>query len=131
LKSYGAGEISLGIAGVFAVVIIGAVVLIWLLARVVFLKRRRRRSGIAGEYDRLVRLVEGRGVKRPGWLTHREFAEEIIRRWPEVAGDVSDVTDIYSAVRFGEQPETDEDVDRVRVTVSKIVGVIESRGKSG
>jgi|GEM_PF-1672523 len=131
IKSYRTGEFSFTIAGMFAIVIIAVVVLIWLLVRFVFLKKRRKRSGIAGEYDRLVQFIEGRGVKRPVWFSHREFAAEIVRRWPEVADDVCDVTDIYSAVRFGEQPETDEDVARVRTTVQRITGFIENDTKSG
>jgi hypothetical protein len=120
MKSPRTENISLSRLGAIGIVMVLAAVLIWLFVRIVFFSSYRRRSGIAGEYDRLVRIVKGKGLRRFDWISHREFADEMAHRWPVVADDVFDVTDMYVAVRFGRRPETDEDITRMRLTVTKI-----------
>ena len=129
LKSPRTDDISFPIMGIIGIAMIGAVVFIWYLIWGIFLKRNRKRTGVAGEYDRLVRLAKGKGVTRPGWISHREFANTLAHRWPEVADDVFEVTDTYGAVRFGERPETNEDVRRAHSTVSRIAAVIKNEPK--
>ena len=130
LKSFQAGDIPFLVMGIVGIVTIGAAVFIWFLVRVVVLKRFRRRTGVAGEYDRLVRLAEAKGVTRPEWISHREFADKLAHLWPEVADDVLNVTDIYSAVRFGTRSETDEDIRHTHRTVSRIAAVIKNEPRT-
>ena len=130
LKSFRSGDIPLLFMGIIGIITIGAVVLICFLVRIFIRTRSLRRSGVAGEYDYLVRLVGRRGVTRPGSISHREYADKIAQHWPEVADDVFDVTDIYSAVRFGEKTETDEDIRNVHCMVSRIASVIKSEPRA-
>ena len=73
-------------------------------------RARRRVRGIqqgdvrAGDatllYQRMLRLLHGRGIEKPAWLTPFEFAALV--RDPELALLVEDVTRAYNELRFGE-----------------------------
>ena len=131
LRSSSPGGIPIATIGILGIAVILAVAVTWFLARVVVFRRRLWHTGVAGEYDRLVRLAGRQGVTREAWMSHTEFAERLARLWPEVTDDVLDVTDIYSAVRFGERSETDDDTRHARQVVSRIADVMKNEPMAG
>ena len=50
-------------------------------------------------YARMLKLLKGRGIEKPAWLTPLEFAQVIPQ--PEVSALVQDFTDAYNDLRFG------------------------------
>ncbi|MBN1881837.1 MAG: DUF3488 domain-containing protein [Deltaproteobacteria bacterium] len=126
IQSLRSGDVTLPVVGIIGIGMITAAVFIWFLVQVVVLRRSRRRAGVAGEYDRLVKLAKRKGVVREKWITHREFAEKLADHWPGIADDVFDVTDIYSGVRFGDVSETEEEIRDVHLMVSRIAAVMKN-----
>ena len=54
-------------------------------------------------YHRMLKVLKGRGVEKPAWLTPCEFAR--VLEEPEVAVLVEDLTSAYNELRFGGNAE--------------------------
>jgi transglutaminase-like putative cysteine protease len=54
-------------------------------------------------YQRMLKVLKGRGVEKPAWLTPCEFAR--VLEEPEVAVLVEDLTSAYNELRFGGNAE--------------------------
>ena len=66
-------------------------------------------------YDRFLRLLEKRGVRKPPWLTPVEFVHVI--RAPDLAALAAEATAAYNDLRFGGQAEA---VSRLTLALDKI-----------
>lgn len=54
-------------------------------------------------YQRMLHVLQRRGIEKPGWLTPFEFAR--VLQEPEVAALVEDLTEAYNELRFGGNAE--------------------------
>ncbi len=72
---------------------------------------RARPSDAAVLYQRMLRLMERRGVARPVWLTPREFAAVV--REPRLAELAREMAEGYNELRFGGRAEGAETMARV------------------
>jgi hypothetical protein len=94
------------VAGIAAIsiltVVFGPGMLAWWRQRV-RLQKVARGKGVKSDatllYQRLLTLLERRGIRKPAWLTPQEFAGVI--RTPELAALVGDATAAYNEFRFG------------------------------
>jgi hypothetical protein len=72
------------------------------------LRLKRAQAGRAGAadatllYQRMLQVLENRGVQKPPWLTPAEFARTL--KDSELALLVADLTEQYNEVRFGRKP---------------------------
>ncbi|HLY17178.1 MAG TPA: DUF3488 and transglutaminase-like domain-containing protein [Bryobacteraceae bacterium] len=76
----------------------------WWRMRLVLLRLRRGRASVADAtllYQRMLKLLKGRGYQKPGWLTPYEFARTLPRS--RMGAAVLQFTSAYNAVRFGGQ----------------------------
>jgi hypothetical protein len=83
--------------------IASVVLLAWLLRRVRFPGRRRPSSEAAELYSKMLAVLERRGVRKPTWLTAREFAAQLpAAPWRDTA---LAITDAYYRLRFAGERE--------------------------
>ena len=60
-------------------------------------------------YGHMLNLVAARGFQKPLSHTPMEFARHIERHWADGFALVSQLTELYYRVRFGQMPPTDDD----------------------
>jgi hypothetical protein len=80
-------------------------------------------------YERMIRILKGRGFVKPRSSTPFEFAREIRRSWAEASPCVDPLTELYCRVRFGDAPLTREDLrqaDALLHTLTRTVSIIRS-----
>jgi transglutaminase-like putative cysteine protease len=79
-------------------------------------RRGSRGDGaIVGIYERMLRLLKGRGFIKASNSTALEFAREVSGRWTEASQFVDPLTDLYCRARFGQQPLTSEDLHQADI----------------
>jgi len=103
-------------------------ILLWILAVVALVmgvviwnRRARRRESRHGDprtdgqiaashvYERMLRILESQGLRKPPGATPLEFARQVARERGEAARCVEAVTGIYCRVRFGQAPLSPDD----------------------
>ncbi|MGW8249968.1 MAG: DUF4129 domain-containing protein [Anaerolineales bacterium] len=82
------------------------------------LKLRRARQLLAAArirriYAMLLRLNARLDNPRPASRTPLEYLPQMVRLFPSLSGDLSTITEAYLLVRYGEMPESTEELDRV------------------
>lgn len=71
-------------------------------------------------YSRMLALSSRLGEPRPAFATPSEFCPKLQKRLPDAAEDIALITAAYNRIRYGELPETGEEVERVLAAWQKI-----------
>jgi hypothetical protein len=71
-------------------------------------------------YYRLMQLMAALGNPRPKSVTPLEFLVELNQQIPDQGTDLSDITNAYLLVRYGEVPEKEEDVRRILLAWERV-----------
>ncbi len=82
-------------------------------------------------YAQLMDLCEACGHPRPAARTPLEFVPELEELFPDAAGDLATITQAYLKVRYGELPETSQDVEVVATAWEHVQAVNAQRKKPG
>lgn len=72
-------------------------------------------------YARLMKLSSRLGRIRPPARTPLEFLPELYRTFPGMENELDIITAAYNQVRYGELPETSEDVERVELAWRRVM----------
>ncbi len=71
-------------------------------------------------YYRLMQLMAALGNPRPKSVTPLEFLITLNQLIPDVSGDLSEITNAYLLVRYGEVPENEADVRRILLAWERV-----------
>lgn len=80
----------------------------------------RKHPAIVQLYQRMLRVLEGRGVRKPPSTTPREFVREVERGWQAAGPLVSDITACYCRGRFGERRLSSEELAHVTEQITRL-----------
>ena len=72
-------------------------------------------------YARMEREAKKRGFPREKSQTPYEYRRNCYRAYPQCDAEVKLITEAYVAIRYGELPETDEDLDHVRQALDTLM----------
>lgn len=85
-----------------------------LLQRLGFLRRWRMAASIRRIYQQMLRAAAASGYPRAESETPYEYLMTLAKVWPEHRRDSQLITEAYVKVRYGEVPETREELDVIR-----------------
>lgn len=71
-------------------------------------------------YYRLMQLMAALGNPRPKSVTPLEFLVDLNQQIPDRRADLSEITNAYLLVRYGEVPEKEEDVHRILLAWERV-----------
>ncbi len=80
----------------------------------------RKHPAIAQLYQRMLKVLEGQGVRKPPSATPREFVHEVERCWQAAGPLVSDITACYCRGRFGGKRLSSEELTRVTEQITRL-----------
>lgn len=85
-----------------------------LLERLGLLRSWRAALSIRRIYQQMCRAAEGAGYPRPEFQTPYEYLPALAEVWPENTADSRLITNAFVKVRYGEVPESREELDAIR-----------------
>lgn len=85
-----------------------------LLDRLGLLQRWRAAASVRRIYRQMCATAAAAGYPRSGSETPYEYLSTLARVWPEPAADTRLITEAFIRVRYGEVPETDEELESLR-----------------
>ena len=85
--------------------------------------RWRRATTHVAFYERMVRLLARRGHAQSPMVTAREFASTFAGR-PHLQDPVAEITALYERVRFGEEPITATEAQRVAALLRQVAAAV-------
>lgn len=77
-------------------------------------RRRRAAATVRRLYQEMCREAEGRGFARAPSETPYEYLPELEQAWPEGTEELHLITEAYVRIRYGELPETREEVRAIQ-----------------
>ncbi|MER3422691.1 MAG: hypothetical protein C4293_05140 [Nitrospiraceae bacterium] len=78
------------------------------------------RNAVAAIYDRLLKLLESKGLRKAPGTTPLEFAKQVTREWAEAGELVNRLTQLYCRARFGEERLSKRDLQQVEELLTRL-----------
>jgi len=79
-------------------------------------------------YEKMLKILQKKGLVRAAWVTPLEFAQQIIKMKGENFYEIMEITFIYNKVRFGDKVLSAEEEERVWDVIKHLKKKLDGRG---
>lgn len=100
-----------------------------LLNRLGFLRRRQAAASIRRIYQDMCSLAGSSGYPRLESETPYEYLKTLKEAWPENTADTRLITESYNRVRYGEIPETQEELNNIEAAWKRVEAIRPDAGQ--